>query len=100
MPKTVTTRLDDKYVDRIDEMAARKGIDRSALLRLFLVNSLEEQTIRDALEEYKSGAITLWEAAQHCNLSLWEMIKEIEKAHIYTNYDLNDLKKDLKKLHG
>jgi predicted HTH domain antitoxin len=100
MPKTVTTRLDDKYVDKIDEMAARKGIDRSALLRLFLVNSLEEQTIRDALEEYKSGAITLWEAAQHCNLSLWEMIKEIEKAHIYTNYDLNDLKKDLKKLHG
>ena len=100
MPKTVTTRLDDKYVDKIDEMAARKGIDRSALLRLFLVNSLEEQTIRDALEEYKSGAITLWEAAQHCNLSLWEMIKEIEKAHIYTSYDLNDLKKDLKKLHG
>ncbi len=100
MPKTVTTRLDDKYVDKIDEMAARKGIDRSALLRLFLVNSLEEQTIRDALEEYKSGAITLWEAAQHCNLSLWEMIKEIEKAHIYTNYDLSDLKKDLKKLHG
>ena len=100
MPKTVTTRLDDKYVDKIDEMAARKGIDRSALLRLFLVNSLEEQTIRDSLEEYTSGAITLWEAAQHCNLSLWEMIKEIEKAHIYTNYDLNDLKKDLKKLHG
>jgi predicted HTH domain antitoxin len=100
MPKTVTTRLDDKYVAKIDEMAARKGIDRSALLRLFLVNSLKEQTIRDSLEEYKSGAITLWEAAQHCNLSLWEMIKEIEKAHIYTNYDLNDLKKDLKKLHG
>ena len=100
MPKTVTTRLDEKYVDKIDEMAARKGIDRSALLRLFLVNSLKEQTIRDALEEYKSGTITLWEAAQHCNLCLWEMIKEIEKTHIYTNYDLNDLKKDLKKLHG
>jgi len=33
MAKTVTTRLDDGYVKKIDEMAARKGIDRSALLR-------------------------------------------------------------------
>jgi hypothetical protein len=34
MEKTITTRLDDEYVNKIDEMAARKGIDRSALLRL------------------------------------------------------------------
>jgi predicted transcriptional regulator len=100
MAKTVTTRLDDEYVNKIDEMAAKKGIDRSALLRLFLVNSLKEQTIQDSLESYKSGTITLWEAAQNCSLTLWEMIKEIEKAHVYSNYDLNDLKKDLRALNG
>jgi predicted HTH domain antitoxin len=100
MAKTVTTRLDDKCVSKIDEMAAKKGIDRSALLRLFLVNSLREQTIQDSLESYKSGTITLWEAAQHSNLTLWEMIKEIEKAHIHSNYDLTELKKDLKALNG
>jgi len=100
MAGTVTTRLDDKYVDKIDEMAAKKGIDRSALLRLFLINSLEEQMIRDSLEDYKARKITLWEAAQHCKLTLWEMIKEIGKAHIYTSYDLKALKKDLKALNG
>jgi predicted HTH domain antitoxin len=98
--KTVTTRLDDKYVNKIDEMAAKKGIDRSAILRLFLVNSIREQTIQDSLENYKSGTISLWEAAQHCDLTLWEMIKEIEKAHIHFNYDLSDLEKDLKALNG
>ena len=100
MAKTVTTRLDDKYVNKIDEMAAKKGIDRSAILRLFLVNSIREQTIQDSLENYKSGTISLWEAAQQCDLTLWEMIKEIEKAHIHSNYDLSDLKKDLKALNG
>ena len=100
MAKTVTTRLEEKYVTKIDEMAAKKGIDRSALLRLFLVNSLRGQTIQDSLESYRSGTITLWEAAQHCNLTLWEMIKEIKKAHIHSNYDLNDLKKDFKALNG
>jgi len=81
-------------------MAAKKGIDRSAILRLFLVNSIREQTIQDSLENYKSGTISLWEAAQHCDLKLWEMIKEVEKAHIHSNYDLSDLKKDLKALNG
>ena len=100
MAKTVTTRLDDKYVNKIDEMAAKKGIDRSAILRLFIVNSIREQTIQESLENYKSGTISLWEAAQHCDLTLWEMIKEIEKAHIHSNYDLSDLKKDLKALNG
>jgi predicted transcriptional regulator len=42
MAKTITTRLDDEYVDKIDKMATKKGIDRSALLRLFLVRSLKE----------------------------------------------------------
>jgi hypothetical protein len=99
MPKTVSTRLDEEYVAKIDEMAARKGINRSALLRLFLVNSLKEQFIRDSLEGYKSGA-TLWEAAHQSNLTLWEMIKEVEKARLCITYDLNDLKEDLKTLHG
>jgi predicted HTH domain antitoxin len=100
MAKTVTTRLDDKYVNKIDEIAAKKGIDRSALLRLFLVNSLREQSIRDSLENYKSGTVSLWEAAQHCDLTLWEMVKEFEKAHIYSNYGLDDLKRDLEALNG
>jgi len=100
MPKTVTTRLDDEYVNKIDEMAARRGIDRSALMRLFLVNSLKEQTIQDSLDDYKTGTITLWEAAQRCKLTLWEMVKEVQKAHIYTSYNLDDLKRDLNSLHG
>jgi len=100
MAKTVTTRIDDQYVNKIDEMAAKKGIDRSALLRLFLINSVREQTIRDSLEDYQSGAITLWEAAKQCNLSLWEMIKEVEKGHVYVSYDLRNLKKDLMALDG
>jgi hypothetical protein len=32
--------IDDEYVNKIDEMAAR-SIDRSALMRLFLANSLK-----------------------------------------------------------
>jgi hypothetical protein len=85
---------------QIDEMAARKGIDRSALLRSFFLCALKEYTIRDSLEDYKAGIATLWEAAQRCNLSLWEMIQEVRRAHIHTSYDLKEFKKDLSALNG
>ncbi len=98
MARTVTTRLEDEYVKKIDEIAARKGMDRSALLRAFFLTALREHTIRDALEDYEAGRITLWEAAERCNLSLWEMIQEVKRAHIHSSYDLKDFEKDLRAL--
>ena len=77
MAMPVTTRLEDGYVKKIDEMAARKGIDRSALLRSFFLCALKEYTLRDSLEDYRKGITTRWEAAHACNLSLWEMFQEV-----------------------
>jgi len=98
MAKTVTTRLDDEYVKRIDELAARRGVDRSALLRAFLIYALKDQSILDSLEDYASGKITLWEAAQRCDLSVWEMIQEVKTRHFHASYDVRALEKDLKGL--
>ena len=100
MAKTVTTRLDEEYVKKIDEMASRRGIDRSALLRSFLIDALKEYTIRDSLEDYRAGITTLWEAAQRCNLSLWQIIQEVKRTHIHTTYDLKEFEKDLRSLNG
>jgi len=98
MAKTITTRLDDEYVKIIDDLAAQKGVDRSALLRSFLISALKEHTIRNSLELYESGKMTLWEAARQCDLSLWEMIREVEQRHIHSSYDLKELEKDLRSL--
>jgi predicted transcriptional regulator len=95
MAKTVTTRLDDEYLRQIDELAARKGVDRSALLRSFLIQALRDQTISDSLKHYTEGKITLWEAAEQCNLTLWEMIQEVEQRGIKASYDIREMEKDL-----
>ena len=100
MQQTITTRLDDKYIKKIDELAKRKGVDRSALLRSFLISAIREVTVRDSLEEYQQGATTLWEAAKRCNLTLWEMVGEVKRNHIHTSYDIEELEKDLRMLNG
>ena len=78
----------------------KKGIDRSALLRLFLVRSLKEYMVQDSLKDYRSGRMTLWEATQRCDLTLWEMVQEVKQANIHTTYDAMELEKDLKVLNG
>ncbi len=100
MAKTVTTRLEDQYVKRIDELAAQKGVDRSALLRSFLLYALRENTIEEALKAFEGGRITLWQTAEQCNMSLWEIIQEIKHRRIYSSYDISELEKDLAALNG
>jgi predicted HTH domain antitoxin len=99
MARSVTTRLEEESVKKIDELAARRGVDRSALVRSFLLYALKENTIHEALEAYQAGKITLWQAAQRCNISLWEMIQEAKQRHIHASYDMQELEKDLAALY-
>ena len=94
MVTTISTRIDDKYVKKIDELATRKGVDRSALLRSFLLFALAPYDSHI----HHDGKTTLWEAAEQCNLSLWEMVQEVKQRQIHTPYDIEELEKDLKDL--
>lgn len=98
MATTITTRLDSKYVKKIDEIAAQKGIDRSAILRSFLLSALKEHSIRQSLEDYELGRATLWEAAEQCGLSIWEMVQEIKQRHVHISYGIKELEEDLRAL--
>jgi predicted HTH domain antitoxin len=99
MARTLTTRIEEESLKKIDELAAKRGVDRSALVRSFLLDGLKENTIRDALNAYQGGRMTLWQAAQACDISLWEMIEEAKQRHIHASYDVQALEKDLTALH-
>lgn len=98
MPITLTTRVDDELAKIIDEIARKEGMDRSTVIRRFLLKAVKDWLIEESLKEYEEGKITLWQAASKCGLSLWEMINEVKKRIIHVPYGLNDLKEDLKGL--
>ena len=79
MPTTITTRVDDTIVNDIDEVASEEALDRSAVIRRFLIHSLHEWKIRRSWGEYEKGTITLWKAAHNCGISLWEIMEEVHK---------------------
>jgi len=98
MPITITTRVEDSVVYDIDRVAKIEAMDRSTVIRRFLIKSMHEWKIEQALEEYEQGKITLWQAARRCDISLWEMIEEVKKRTIHVPYTLEALKEDIEAL--
>ena len=96
MPITVTTRVEEELVKIIDGIAKREGMDRSTVVRRFLLKAGKDWLIEKSLEEYEEGRLTLWQAARKCGLSLWEMVEEVKKRRVHVPYSLEELKEDLK----
>ena len=96
LPVTITTRVEDDLADVIDEVAREEGMDRSTVIRRFLLKAVRNWQIDRNLDEYGKGRLTLWQAARRCNLSLWEMIDEVRKREIHVPYTLEELLEDLK----
>ncbi len=98
MPVTFTTRIEEELAGIIDEVSREEGIDRSTVIRRFLMKAVKEWLIEKGLEEYEQGKITLWQAAEKSCLSLWEMVLEAKKREIHVPYTLDEFREDLKAL--
>jgi len=98
MPVTFTTRVEEELAKVLDEIARREGMDRSTVIRRFLMKAVKEWLIERSLEDYEEGKVTLWQAAARCDMSLWEMISEVKKREIHVPYTLEELREDLKGL--
>jgi len=85
----------EELARKIDEIAMEENMDRATILRRFISESVIEYNIKKNLEEYQDGKLTLWRAANRCELSLWEMVEEARKRQIYLPYTLEDLAEDI-----
>ena len=98
MPVTYTTRIEEDLAKVTDEVSKEEGMDRSTVIRRFLMKAVKEWLIERSLEDYEQGKVTLWQAAERCGLSLWEIVIEARKREIHVPYTLEEFKEDLKGL--
>jgi predicted HTH domain antitoxin len=98
MPVTFTTRIEEELARVIDEVSKEEGLDRSTVIRRFLMRAAKEWLIEKSLQDYEQGKTTLWQAAEKCGISLWEIIVEAKKKEIHVPYTLEAFREDLKEL--
>jgi len=94
----MTFRLPLEIDKEIEKIASLEDTDKSKLIRELLIIGIKEKKLKEALNLYIEGKITLWKAASLADLSLWKMIDILEKRKITLQYGKRELKEDLKAL--
>jgi len=80
--EVVTTRLPSIYVNELRNLAREEHLERAALIRKLLLDSLENHIMKKAAESYRKGDTSLEEAAVRAKVSTWKMIEYLRKHNI------------------
>jgi len=94
----MSARLPKETVAQIEEIAREEKVDKSTVLDRALDHYIREWRLRRAVESYGEGAATLPRAAEMAGLTVWEMIDELARRGVQTQYGEEDLEEDLKAL--
>jgi len=79
---TVSARVRKSQAEEVERLAAEKGVDRSEVLRELLTMALQEQRIKDALEQVRAGKATVWKAAEVAGVTYREMLEFLRSNNI------------------
>ena len=96
MSKTVSTRLNEKELEKIEQIAKKENLDRSTLIRKILLNGMKEYSMEESGKLYQKGRVSLAEAATISEVSLWEMIEYVQRKNIRPPFEnIEDIEKEI-----
>nr|MDO8112520.1 hypothetical protein [Candidatus Sigynarchaeota archaeon] len=82
MSKTVSTRMEEEEIQKLNAIANEEHLDRSALIRKFVLDQIKLHDMKRAAEHYRKGVASLQEAATMAGASLYDMMDFVEKEKI------------------
>ncbi|TFF87744.1 MAG: hypothetical protein EU549_04185 [Promethearchaeota archaeon] len=82
MTKVVSTRLEKEEIEELNKISQKERIDRSSLMRKFLLAQIEEYKLKEAGELYRKGVVSLSEAATKVDASIYKMMEYVEREKI------------------
>jgi metal-responsive CopG/Arc/MetJ family transcriptional regulator len=82
MSKTVSTRLEEEEIKKLNEISKEEHVDRSGLIRKFILDQMKQHEMRKAAEYYRKGIMSLQEAATAAGVSLYDMMDHVEMERI------------------
>ena len=98
MTATITTRVEEKLLEEIDQLSKENQMDRASFLRNLIVEGLSIEKEKKVLKLYKDRKISMAKAAEMLDIDLWQIIDIIKREKLYLDYSEEELKEDLKGL--
>ncbi len=82
MTDVVSTRLDEKEIEELNKISERERIDRSSLIRKFLLAQIQEYRLKESGERYRKGLVSIAEGATLAKVSIYKMMDYVEREKI------------------
>ena len=92
---TISLRLPQSEVGRLDKLARELGTERPTFLKRALQRGASDLMFERACQAYRDGEATLSRAAEIAGISLREMMHKMRSADLELNYGVGDLERDL-----
>ena len=97
MSDVISTRLKKEEIEELNEISAKEHLDRSTLMRKFLLQQIKEYRLKNVSERYRKGIISLAEAATLAKVTIYDMMEYCKREQIRPiEPDSSELAKDRK----
>lgn len=87
-------RLPREVLSHIEKLSKEEREDRSTIIRKLVMLGYSDFMKEKAAQKYLSGKVTLSEAADQADLTLWEMERCLVERGFKSSYSIEDLERE------
>jgi predicted transcriptional regulator len=88
---TISTRLDEEVLKNIEKLANEMNLDRSALIRKFILDGYQHAMLRKYIELVHEGELTIEQAAEHSHVPVHRIIEIAREMNIEIGADASTI---------
>lgn len=92
---TISARIQKAQAEEIERLAAKKGVDKSAVIRQLLAEAIHKEKIEEALNQVRTMKITVWKAAETAGVTYREMLDLLKTHNIPFPLTEGELKREI-----
>jgi len=97
---TVSVRIPKSQVREIEELAAKRGVDKSSIIRELLSSAIREEKLKEVLEQLRMRKITVWKAAKIVGVTYREMLNFLKIYNVSFPLSGEELRREIEEIIG
>jgi predicted HTH domain antitoxin len=95
---TISARIRKSQAEEVNQLAMKRGVDRSAVVRGLLDKAIQEEKVEEALGLVRAGKVTVWRAADIAGVTYREMLESLRIHNIPFPLSNEELKREIEEI--
>ena len=93
---TISTRLDEKILSKIEKLANKMNLQRSALIRKFILDGLQEERLKENISLVVQGELSIGQAVEDSQITYYKFLKVARLLNAEIGLDETTLNQEFK----